>query len=273
MELKGKTAVVTGANRGIGKGIAKVLADKGANVVVMGRNREALEQVAQEIIAANGNAMAVVADVTQKNSLDAMVEATLKKFGSLDILVNNAGVESPAALLQDVTEEQWDKVLNTNLKGVFLCCQAVLPPMFNQNKGRIINIGSVASLRMTFLGSVNYSASKHGLIGLTKHLAWELADHNITVNTVCPGGVSTAMTESTTSAEFRDKVRKRLIPLGRSSSCDEIGEAVSFFAGESAAMITGQAIAVDGGILTGYGEDLRAVVRARMASLKAAGAQ
>jgi NAD(P)-dependent dehydrogenase (short-subunit alcohol dehydrogenase family) len=187
--------------------------------------------------------------------------------------VNNAGIESPPALLQDLSEAQWDRVLGVNLKGVFLCCQAVLPAMMKQNKGRIVNIGSTASIRMTFFGSLDYTVSKHGLAGLTQHLAWELADHRITVNTICPGGVLTPLMEEHTTQEYRDTVVKRLVPLGRFCTIDEIGEAVSFLASDRASMITGQLMAVDGGLLTGFGEDLRAVIRKRMAEMRSGGAK
>jgi NAD(P)-dependent dehydrogenase (short-subunit alcohol dehydrogenase family) len=173
----------------------------------------------------------------------------------------------------DLAEEQWDRVLGVNLKGVFLCIQAVLPTMMQQKKGRIVNIASTAGIRMTFFGSVDYTVSKHGVAGLTAHLAWELADSRITVNTICPGGVLTPLMEQHSTPEFRDMVSKRLIPLGRMCSIDEIGEAVSFLASERAAMITGQMLAVDGGLLTGFGEDLRPIVRKRMADAKAAAAK
>jgi NAD(P)-dependent dehydrogenase (short-subunit alcohol dehydrogenase family) len=267
MELKNKTAIVTGSTRGIGEGIAKVLAREGANVVVMGRKLDEANQVVQEIVSAQGKAMPAVADVTKKDTLDAMVAAAVKQFGTVDILVNNAGIESPPVLLQDLSEDQWDRVLGVNLKGVFLCCQAVLPTMIQQNKGKIVNIGSIASIRMTFMGGLEYTVSKHGVTGLTQHLAWELADHNITVNTVCPGSVITAITEAGSSPEFREQMRKRMVPLGRACTIEEIGEAVSFLASDRADMITGQMLAVDGGLLTGYGEDLRTVVRGRMAAM------
>jgi NAD(P)-dependent dehydrogenase (short-subunit alcohol dehydrogenase family) len=182
-------------------------------------------------------------------------------------LVNNAGIEGPAALLQDLSEEQWNRVLGVNLTGVFLCCKAVAPAMFANNKGRIVNIGSIAGIRMTFLGSLEYTVAKHGLAGLTQHLAWELADHNITVNSVCPGAVQTSITEQGTTEEFRELVRTRLVPLGRPCTIEEIGECVSFLASDRAAMITGQMVAVDGGILTGYGEDLRPILRGRMEAM------
>jgi NAD(P)-dependent dehydrogenase (short-subunit alcohol dehydrogenase family) len=270
MELKGKTAIVTGSGRGIGEGIAMVLAREGANVVINDRDLNNARNVVKNIEAAGGKAMPFEADVTNKTALNAMVTATVKQYGSLDIMVNNAGIEAPPGLLKDLPEEQWDRVLGVNLKGVFLCCQAVIPQMMKQNKGRIVNIGSIASIRMTFFGSADYTASKHGVAGLTQHLAWELADSNITVNSVCPGGVLTPLMEANTSPELREAMTKRLVPLGRYSTIEEIGEAVSFLASDRAAMITGQMLPVDGGLLTGYGEDLRAVVRKRMADMKAA---
>src|SRR5512137_2979111 len=271
MELKGKTAIVTGSARGIGEGIAMVLAREGANVVVNSRKPDDCAAVVQKITSAGGKAIAVGADVSKKADAQAMAEATLKAFGTIDILVNNAGIEATPTLAVDLSEEQWDRVLGINLKGVFLCIQAVLPAMMQQKKGRIVNIASTAGIRMTFFGSVDYTVSKHGVAGLTAHLAWELADSRITVNTICPGGVLTPLMEQHTSQEYRDMVSKRLIPLGRMCSIDEIGEAVSFLASDRANMITGQMLAVDGGLLTGFGEDLRATVRKRMEAMKASG--
>jgi NAD(P)-dependent dehydrogenase (short-subunit alcohol dehydrogenase family) len=270
MELKGKTAIVTGSGRGIGEGIALVLAREGANVVVMDRNPGDAKGVAAKIVASGGKAMPFEADVTKKDTLTAMVAATIKEYGAVDILVNNAGIESHPVLAMELKEESWDRVMSVNLKGVFLCCQAVLPQMMKQNKGRIVNIGSVAGVRMAFFGSVEYTASKYGLHGLNQHLAWELADSNITINTVCPGAVQTPLMDATTTAEYREMTTRRLIPLGRMTTIEEIGEAVSFLASDRAAMITGQVLAIDGGVTTGFGEDLRPVVRQRMEALKAA---
>jgi NAD(P)-dependent dehydrogenase (short-subunit alcohol dehydrogenase family) len=172
--------------------------------------------------------------------------------------------------VKDLPEAQWDRVLGINLKGTFLCCQAVLAPMMAQGGGRIINIASTAALRMTFFGSADYTVSKHGVAGLTQHLAWEVADSRITVNSICPGGVLTPLMEQHTAPEFREMVTKRLIPLGRMCTIDEIGEAVSFLASDRAQMITGQMLAVDGGLMTGFGEDLRPIVRKRMADAQVA---
>jgi NAD(P)-dependent dehydrogenase (short-subunit alcohol dehydrogenase family) len=269
MNLKGKTAIVTGSGRGIGFGIASSFAGEGANVVINDRNLDTANEAVKTIVAAGGKAMPFKADVTKKSDLDAMVEATVKKYGRLDILVNNAGIESTPTLLKDITEAQWDRVLNVNLKGVFLCCQAVIPQMTKQGKGRIININSLAGRRMTFFGSADYTASKHGGVGLTQHLAWELADSHITVNAICPGATLTPLAEHGTTPEYREMVTKRLIPLGRWCTPDDIAGAAVYFASDLADMVTGQVIDVDGGIMTGYGEDLRAVIRERMAEMQA----
>ena len=271
MELQGKTAIVTGGGRGIGAGIARVLAREGANVVVMGRHAEEVEGVSRLIDGSGGNALPVVADVTDWASLQAMTRKTVERFGGVDILVNNAGIEGPPRLLEDLPVEQWDEVLGINLKGVFLCSKAVLPAMSARGSGRIINIGSIAGRRMTFFGSVDYTVSKYGVEGLTQHLAWELADRRITVNSVCPGGVVTPLMEENITVAYREMVTKRLVPLGRMCTMEEIGETVSFLASDRAAMITGQSLAVDGGTLSGWGEDLRPIVRKRMADAKAGG--
>jgi len=270
MELQGKTAIVTGSARGIGEGIAMVLAREGAKVVINSRKEADCAVVVDKIKAMGGQAIAVGADVSKKSDVTNLVEKTIQSFGSVDILVNNAGIESQPYLAKDLPEEQWDRVMAINLKGPFLCCQAVIPQMMQQNKGRIINIASTAGIRMSFFGTVDYTVSKHGVAGLMQHLAWELADAHITVNTVCPGGVFTPLMEANTTPEYRDMVVKRLIPLGRMCAIEEIGEAVSFLASDRADMITGQMLAVDGGLLAGFGEDLRPIVRKRMADMQAA---
>ena len=273
MELKGKTAIVTGSGRGIGEGIALVLAREGANLVINDRKITAdAEGVVKKIKDMGGQAIAVEADVSNKSQVTAMAEQAVKQFGAIDILVNNAGIESHPVMTTDLSEESWDRVLTVNLKGSFLCCQAVIPQMIRQQKGRIINIGSTASIRIAFFGGVeDLHPSSTGQAGLAAHLAWELADFNITVNSVCPGAVQTPLMEQGTTRELREMTVQRLIPLGRFSTIEDIGEAVSFLASDRAAMITGLMLPVDGGALTGFGEDLRPVVRKRMADLKAGG--
>jgi NAD(P)-dependent dehydrogenase (short-subunit alcohol dehydrogenase family) len=173
-------------------------------------------------------------------------------------------------LLKDIPEEVWDRTLAVNLKGVFFCCKAVIPQMMEQGKGKIVNVSSVAGVRMTFFGGANYTASKYGVIGLTNHLAWELADSHINVNAIAPGAVLTPLAEQNTTQEYRDMTTKRLIPLGRWCTIDDLGNAAVFLASDRSDMITGQTLAVDGGALTGFGEDLRPVIRQRMADMQAA---
>jgi NAD(P)-dependent dehydrogenase (short-subunit alcohol dehydrogenase family) len=264
MLLRGKTAIITGSARGIGFGIARDFAKQGANVAICDMSMEAAADAVKTIEGEGGVALAVKANVGVKADVDAMVAATVAKFGRLDILVNNAGIESTPTLLKDIPEAQWDRVIGVNLKGVFLCCQAVIPQMMTQKNGRIINISSLAGLRMTFFGSADYTASKHGVMGLTQHLAWELADSNITVNAICPGATLTPLAEGSTTPEYRETVTKRLIPLGRWCTIDDIAGAAVYFASDAANMVTGQSMAVDGGVMTGYGEDLRQIIRKRM---------
>ncbi len=270
MELQDKVAIVTGSGRGIGEGIARVLAREGAKLVIVDMNLDDANKVVDAIKAGGGQAIATRTDISKKAEADAMVAATIAAFGRVDVLVNNAGIEAAPCLLRDMPEAQWDRVLGINLKGTFLCCQAVLEPMMAQRSGRIVNIASTAALRMTFFGSADYTVSKHGVAGLTQHLAWEVADSHITVNSICPGGVLTPLMEQHTAPEFREMVTKRLIPLGRMCTIEEIGEAVSFLASDRAQMITGQMLAVDGGLMSGFGEDLRPIVRKRMADAQAA---
>ncbi len=270
MELKDKVAIVTGSGRGIGEGVAMVLAREGAKLVIVDMNLDDARNVARKIEAGGGKAIATRTDISKKADVEAMVAATLEAFGTVDVLVNNAGIEATPCLAHEMSEAQFDRVLGVNLKGTFFCSQAVLPTMIAKKSGRIVNVSSVAGLRMTFFGSIDYTVSKHGVTGLTQHLAWEVADHGITVNSVCPGGVQTPLMEQHTAPEFREMVRRRLIPLGRMCTIEEIGEAVSFLASDRAQMITGQMLAVDGGLMTGFGEDLRPIVRKRMAEAQAA---
>jgi len=269
MELQNKVAIVTGSARGIGEGIAVCMAREGAKVVINSRKEKDCQETVEKIKAAGGTAIAIAADVAKEDQVVAMVAETIKQFGRVDILVNNAGIESPPTLLKDIPEEVWDRVMSVNLKGVFFCCKAVIPQMMAQGKGKIVNISSVAGVRMTFFGGANYTASKYGVMGLTNHLAWELADSQITVNAIAPGAVLTPLAEQGTTPEYREMTTKRLIPLGRWCTIEDIGNATVFLASDRADMITGQTLAVDGGVLTGFGEDLRAVIRQRMADMQA----
>jgi NAD(P)-dependent dehydrogenase (short-subunit alcohol dehydrogenase family) len=270
MELQDKVAIVTGSARGIGEGIAVAMAREGAKVVINSRKEQDCIATVEKIRASGGTAIAIAADVAKEDQVTALVAETVKQLGRVDILVNNAGIESAPTLLKDIREEDWDRTLAINLKGVFLCCKAVIPQMMEQGKGKIVNVSSVAGLRMTFFGGANYTASKYGVIGLTNHLAWELADSHINVNAIAPGAVLTPLAEQGTTQEYRDMTTKRLIPLGRWCTIDDLGNAAIFLASDRADMITGQTLAVDGGVLTGFGEDLRPVIRQRMADMQAA---
>lgn len=264
MELKDKVAIVTGSGRGIGEGIAMVLAREGARLGIVDMNIDDANNVVRKIEAGGGKAIAMRTNVSKKADVQAMAEATVKAFGAIDILVNNAGIESGPCYTKDLSEEDWDRIMAVNLKGPFLCCQAVIPTMIAQKSGRIINISSVAGHRMTFFGASNYTASKYGLQGFTHHLAYELAEHNITVNVVQPGFVMTPLMEQGSTPELRDFITKRFIPLGRFCNIQDLGEMVSFLASDRAALVTNQEVQVEGGITAGWGEDLRPILHKRI---------
>ncbi len=244
--LEGKVAVVTGASRGIGRAIAEDLASNGAAIVI---NYNASADAANEVVAAinanDGEAMAVQADVSDFEAAQTLIKTAIDTYGHVDILVNNAGTTRDT-LLMTMKEEQWDAVLDTNLKSVFNCCKAVARPMIRRKQGgRIINISSVVGL-IGQAGQSNYSASKAGVIGFTKSLAKELGSRQITVNAIAPGFFLTALTDV-----LSDEVKegsKEFIPLGRWGELPEVGYLVSFLASDKAAYITGQVINVDGGI-------------------------
>ncbi|MBI5484244.1 MAG: 3-oxoacyl-[acyl-carrier-protein] reductase [Deltaproteobacteria bacterium] len=241
---KEKIAVITGASRGIGRSIALALAAKGATIVAVDMDQAATDAIVAELQAAGSKALAVVANVTVPGDAERMIDAATEAFGRVDILVNNAGITRDGLLMR-MKDEDWDAVLNVNLKGAFLCTRAAFKAMSKQRYGRIINIASVVG-QMGNAGQANYCASKAGLIGLTKSNAREMAKRNITVNAVAPGFIATAMTDA-----LSDKVRAELtaqIPLERLGSADDISNAVVFLASEASGYITGHVLSVNGGM-------------------------
>ena len=243
--LANKTAIVTGGSRGIGRAIAIELAARGASVLVnYNTNGVAAEEVVLKIVNAGGKAAALPGDVAKVADAQALIKAAIEKFGGLDILVNNAGITRDMLIMM-MSEESWDAVIDTNLKGSFNCSKAAVRHMMKSRSGRIINITSVSG-QIGNAGQTNYSASKAGLIGFTKALAREVAGRNITVNAIAAGYVDTEIWAGV-PAEMRDAFVK-MIPLGRKGTPEEIAYAVAFLASEEAAYITGQVLAVDGGM-------------------------
>jgi len=243
LDLTGRTAIVTGASRGIGRAVALSLAGAGATVVAAARGDHA-EATAAEIAGAGGQAVAVSMDVTDAASVQAAVDATLERFGRVDVLVSNAGITRDQLLLR-MKRGDWDAVLATNLTGAFICAQAVAKPMLRQRAGRIVFVGSVVG-QMGNAGQANYAASKAGLVGFAKSLARELASRGVTVNVVAPGLIDTDMTRVV--GESARAAWASSIPLGRLGSPEDVAAAVTFLASDAAAYITGQVLAVNGGM-------------------------
>lgn len=241
---KDRIAVVTGASRGIGRSIALALAAKGATIVAVDMDQAATDAIVAELQAAGTKALAVVGNVTVPADVEHMIDAATEAFGRVDILVNNAGITRDGLLMR-MKDEDWDAVLNVNLKGAFLCTRAAFKVMSKQRYGRIINIASVVG-QMGNAGQANYCASKAGLIGLTKSNARELAKRSITVNAVAPGFIATAMTDAL-SEKVRDELTAQ-IPLERLGSADDIANAVVFLASEQSGYITGHVLSVNGGM-------------------------
>ena len=242
-DLTGKTAIVTGASRGIGRAIAHALASRGAVVVAAARGENAAGTVA-EIREAGRQGEVGSVDVTDAASVEALVAGVLERHGRIDILVNNAGIARDQLMLR-MKRDDWDQVLSTNLTSAFTCVQAVLRPMVKQRGGRIVSISSVVG-QMGNAGQANYAASKAGLIGFSKALAREVASRNITVNVVTPGLIETDMTKAITEKAQADWASA--IPLGRLGTAGDVAAAVCFLASDEAAYITGQVLAVNGGM-------------------------
>jgi 3-oxoacyl-[acyl-carrier protein] reductase len=243
LDLTGKVAIVTGASRGIGRGVAAMLASAGAHVVAAARGENAGGTVA-EIHAAGRKAEAVPLELTDTASIDAMLSGVLDRHGRIDILVNNAGIARDQLMLR-MKRDDWDQVIATNLTAAFVLVQAVLKPMIKQRSGRIISISSVVG-QTGNAGQTNYAASKAGLIGFSKALARELASRNITVNVIAPGLIETDMTKAITERAQVDWAAQ--IPLGRLGTTADVAAAVCFLASDEASYITGQVLAVNGGM-------------------------
>jgi 3-oxoacyl-[acyl-carrier protein] reductase len=244
MDFKGQVGIVTGGTRGIGKAIAEGLALEGVNVVVAGRNLAAAKSVADSLSVKGVRALGVKLDVANAGEVEKVFDEIRKEFGRIDILINNAGITKDGLLMR-MKEEAWDSVMNTNLKGVFLCSREVIKDMAKQRYGRIVNITSVAAF-MGNPGQANYSASKAGIVGFTKTVAREYAGRGVTVNAVAPGFIETAMTD--VLPENIKEEMKRLIPLGRFGTVEDITKAVIFLASPDSGYITGQVIHVNGGM-------------------------
>lgn len=246
MSLENKVAIVTGASRGIGRGIAAQLASDGASVVINYRSHgEAAEQVLSNIQSSGGTASAIQADVSLYPDAERLIQASLDAYGQVDILVNNAGITRDGLIMR-MSEADWDTVLDTNLKGAFNCIKAVIRPMMKRRYGRIINITSVSGLAGN-PGQANYSAAKAGLIGLTKSVAKEIGSRNITCNAVAPGFIETDMTAALPEELLQEFTK--MTPLGRPGKTEDIAHAVAFLASDYAGFITGQVLSVDGGLV------------------------
>lgn len=244
--LKGRCAIVTGSSRGIGKAIAKKLASEGVNIVLNYRSSdEEAIKVETELKEFGVEVLRIKADISKFEEVEKLIKAAKEKFNKIDIMVNNAGVTIDNLLVR-MKEEDFDNVINVNLKGVFNCLKAITPVMLRQRCGAIINISSVVGLTGN-AGQVNYAASKAGVIGMTKSLAKELGSRGITVNAVAPGFIETDMTHDL-NEEYRKKIQQE-IPLKRFGTADDVADVVSFLAGDDAKYITGQVIHVDGGMV------------------------
>ena len=242
-DLNGKIAIVTGASQGIGETIAVEMAKSGANVFCVARNKDALDSTINKIISNGDKASAYSCDISDNEQFNNIVTDIFKEYGSIDILVNNAGITNDTLLMR-MSDDQWDSVLNINLKGSFTCTRSVIKYMMKKKSGRIINITSIVGLTGN-AGQANYAASKAGLIGMTKSIAKEVASRGITANCIAPGWIETAMTE-----QLSDDVKNKFlsqIPTGKIGYPKDIANTVIFLASKEAEYITGQTITVDGG--------------------------
>lgn len=246
--IEGKVAIVTGAGRGMGREVARKLVDLGANVVINDVSLEDAKSSIEDISNSGNNEMfAIDGDITNKNDVDNLILKTSEKFGGIDILVNNAGVLRPTKVI-DIEEEEWDWVVNVNLKGTYLCSRAVLPSMISRGWGRIVNFSSTAGKNISTVGGAHYTAAKAGILGFTRHLAKEAAQFGITVNSVCPGLIATEMVLSTIN-EAQIKSYESSFPISRMGQPYEVADLVAFLASNKASYITGASLDINGGDL------------------------
>jgi len=244
----GKVAIVTGAGRGMGKATALTLARDGAAVLVNDVRRELAQAVVQEIKAAGGQALAYVADVSDEAQVQAMVDATVARFGTVDILVNNAGILRATTPLETIPWEEWELMLRVNVTGVFLCTKAVLPIMKEKRSGKIVNVSSSAGRTTSTFGGAHYTTSKAAVLGLSRHTAREAAPYNINVNAVTPGSMDTEMVRELATPEHMERERQN-IPLRRLGTAQDEANLVAFLCSESSSYITGATIDINGGDL------------------------
>ena len=242
-DLTGKVAIVTGASQGIGKNIASILAKAGAHVICVSRNKKSIQHVAEEINSSGGKASFAPCDISNGAKFSILIQQTVGNHGQLDILVNNAGVTQDGLLMR-MSDDQWDTVLNVNLKGAYHGMKAAIRPMIKNRNGRIINITSIVGITGN-PGQANYAASKAGLVGMTRSIAKEVASRGITVNCIAPGWIDTSMTEELTEKMKEEFISR--IPIGRIGNPEDIAYATVFLASDEASYITGQTIIVDGG--------------------------
>ena len=246
--LAGKVAIVTGAGRGMGKGTALALAKEGAAVVVNDVHAGSAEAVVKEIEAAGGQAMTFVADVSKESDVQAMVAATVERFGAVDILVNNAGILRSTTPVDTIPLEEWELMMAVNVTGVFLCTKAVLPIMREKRSGKIVNVSSSAGRSTSTFGGAHYTTSKAAVLGLSRHTAREVAPYNINVNAVAPGSMDTEMVRELATPEHIEQERRK-IPLRRLGTAQDEANLVVFLCSEESSYITGATIDINGGDL------------------------
>ena len=246
-ELRGKTALVTGAGQGMGRSVARALAAMGARLAINDVNEDAAGDTVEELASGGTEALSVPADVTDSAAVGKIVEETVSRFGCVHILINNAGILYPTKVI-DIPEDEWDRVIAVNLKSTFLCSQAVLPAMQEAGWGRIVNFSSTAGKNISTVGGAHYTAAKAGILGFTRHLAKEVAADGITVNAVCPGLIDTEMVRQTIDSD-RVKYYEQSFPISRLGRPEEVADLVAFLCSDRAAYITGASLDINGGDL------------------------